>query len=258
MYIFVWGTLMQYSKMPKLRGQILGLGALTLMIISYQNCARLPQFSSADVASLASEVTSADKAAFALLTAKCGGCHAPGNPSAAGLENLQNLSYLTSRGYINPQDPDGSKLYQRINTNMPPGTPLPAAEKQQIYDWIAGMSGGTTGGAGGAGPGTTIPGVTTTTVPVLPLGPTFASLNQNVFRVYCTGCHGPAPAAAGGGYAMDSYANIRGQVTAGNANSSDLFLRMTNAGAPMPPGGLLPTAMSNAVRDWINAGAANN
>jgi hypothetical protein len=135
------GRLIQKSKLIRIRNQLLGIWALTVTVVGYQNCARLPQFSSGEtLTSLASELTPQDVAATNLLAAKCSGCHSPGNPSSAGFENVSNISYLTSRGYVIPGNPNGSKVYQRIaNQSMPPGSALPMVEQEQIYDWILGM-----------------------------------------------------------------------------------------------------------------------
>jgi mono/diheme cytochrome c family protein len=245
---------MQNWKSSRFMGQFTGLVALTFLLVSYQNCARLPQFSSSDtLTSLASELTVQDKAALALLEVRCAACHSP-SLASGGFGNVSNLAYMTSRGYIIPGSPIGSPVYDEMASNsMPPGSALQADEKQQIFDWIAGMSVPVVVTPGGPTT-TTIP--TVTTMPPAPLTASFASLNSGVFKPYCLVCHSGAGAAAG--YRMDTYADVIARVSAGNANNSILHQRMTNAGAPMPTAGILPANMTNLVRDWINAGAQNN
>src|SRR5581483_12022391 len=57
---------------------------------------------------------------------------------------------------------------------------------------------------------------------VLPLGPTFASLNQNIFKPKCVSCH--SGAAPSGGIDLSSYASIIGSVNTTTPNQSAIYI----------------------------------
>ncbi len=66
-----------------------------------------------------------------------------------------------------------------------------------------------------------------------------------MFRTSCFSCH--SGAVKGGGLDLSNYASAR-------ASAALILSRMTNAGAPMPPGGLLPDASIRLVNAWIVMG----
>ena len=104
----------------------------------------------------------------------------------------------------------------------------------------------------------------------LPLAPTWASLQQNVFTPACTGCHAGASAPQGLRLdAANSYAMLVGvsssevpsllRVAPGDPGASYLVQKLEGSaavGARMPLGGpYLDATTIAAVRDWITAGA---
>jgi hypothetical protein len=103
------------------------------------------------------------------------------------------------------------------------------------------------------------------------LAPTLSSIQANILTPKCVnaGCHpgGGAPMSlqndqSFGALVGKNSAYGRLRVAPGNANNSVLFLKVTGAagvGSQMPLG--LPPLSNdetNAIRDWINAGALNN
>lgn len=95
------------------------------------------------------------------------------------------------------------------------------------------LSGGTAG-TGGTGTQT---GVQTFSQLVAPGG---------VFAVNCQSCHNAANAQ--GSFNITVY-------TQAKAQAATIADRVTNAGAPMPTGGLLPVATRTIITNWVNAGA---
>jgi len=63
----------------------------------------------------------------------------------------------------------------------------------------------------------------------------------------CTACH--ASGASASWYPLETYAEVKASAEAG-----DLYGRMTDSAAPMPPSGLLPVSVSQSIQDWINDG----
>jgi hypothetical protein len=110
-----------------------------------------------------------------------------------------------------------------------------------------------------------------------PLQPTLSSIQANIFTPKCVnaGCHpgGGAPMSLQNGQAYNTLVNVTTQnaayggrlrVNPGNAAASVLYLKVTGdaatggAAGRMPPGAALSSTETNAIRDWINAGAQNN
>jgi hypothetical protein len=72
---------------------------------------------------------------------------------------------------------------------------------------------------------------------------------------YCTSCHSGAHPPTG--YGMDSYIEVITAVTSGNATGSLLYQRVLDT--TMPQGGpALSSSELNALKTWIDSGAANN
>jgi len=61
----------------------------------------------------------------------------------------------------------------------------------------------------------------------------------------CTVCH--AAGASASWYPFETYAEVKAAAEAG-----DLYGRMTDSSAPMPPSGLLPASVTQSIQDWIN------
>ena len=152
---------------------------------------------------------------------------------------------------INPGDADNSYLVRKIEgtagTRMPKNLPaLPAEKTQAIRDWVA----------NGA------------------LGPSLKSIQRNIFTP-CTTCHfGASPAGGMNLEAGQAWSNLVGikrifdpeiRVVAGSAAGSFLIdkLEGNNLGGArgdrMPLSGpFLDQITIDAIRDWINQGAADN
>jgi len=106
--------------------------------------------------------------------------------------------------------------------------------------------------------------------------PTFSSIQQNVFSINCalSGCHAGSSPQQGmnlsDGQAYSNIVNIPSmerptlfRIDPDNADSSYLFMKITGAstivGSQMPLGGpQLSVEKINAIREWIESGAANN
>lgn len=108
-----------------------------------------------------------------------------------------------------------------------------------------------------------------------PVEPNFESIQQNILTPGCavSGCHvgnnPPAGLNLQAGQAFQNLVNAastedrqRLRVKPNDADNSYLFRKIAGnagiAGSRMPIGGRLNDQQINAVRDWINAGAANN
>lgn len=87
------------------------------------------------------------------------------------------------------------------------------------------------------------------------LGVTFATLStgDGVFALECVSCHSAANPA--GGLDLTDYMSTLMTVTPNDPDASLLIQRMEDPMNPMPPGGLLPQAMTDSVREWIANGA---
>ncbi|MGE3683698.1 MAG: fibronectin type III domain-containing protein [Bdellovibrionales bacterium] len=84
---------------------------------------------------------------------------------------------------------------------------------------------------------------------------TFSWINTNIIQSKCISCHRGAGAA--GGYNQSTYAGVLTRIVAGNANSSEMYIeiaadRMPRSATP------LSAREKEAVRTWIESGAANN
>ena len=122
------------------------------------------------------------------------------------------------------------------------------------------------------------PPITTTPPPPSPsgggFGPNFSEIQASVFTPSCAtvGCHSGAGASAGLSLdAANSYAELIGiassqdaailRVAPNNPNNSYLIQKMEDTaatGGVMPPGGALPQADINVIRQWIVNGALDD
>lgn len=133
--------------------------------------------------------------------------------------------------------------------------------------------------AANASPPGTPPGTTPPPPPPPPPGgggfsPVFSQIQVNVFTPSCatSGCHSGAGASAGLNLdSTNSYAQLVGiassqdagiqRVLPGNPNNSYLIQKMEGTaavGGVMPPGGALPQATIDIVRQWITDGAIDD
>jgi hypothetical protein len=97
---------------------------------------------------------------------------------------------------------------------------------------------------------------TPTPTPVADPNAKFSVVNS-ILQTNCIGCHsGSAPPA---GINLTTYAGVLAAVTKGNASISALYNAVELPNPAMPKGGTPLTATQvMEIRDWINAGAANN
>ena len=170
------------------------------------------------------------------------GCH----DAATRTEGYQLNSYasIISRG-INPGNAGSSKIYEVINDNdpgkvmpPPPNQPLTAAQKSLIAAWITEGARNTINCNNSCDSS-----IFTYSGSILPM------LQSN-----CLGCHS-GTAASGGFIVLDSYINVKTQVTNGR-----LYASVAHTGPnPMPKdGNKLSDCKIAQLRKWIEAGAQNN
>lgn len=220
----------------------LGLAASFLLLFSYQNCAK-PVSQSSYVVSGLTELDIAESKAMQVLTTRCSSCHSVDVPSG-GVDVLSVDSLLAS-GAVIPTEPGLSPLFQAVSGgSMPPSKPLAQDEIMAISDWITKMQKDT---------GVTLP---PGSQPI-PLGPTYASIYQNVLRVSCLGCHNSTNAR--GGVSFSTYAATMNTVQRTLPNNSSLYTSIAVRNTmPQGAGGSLSAEQKRAIFDWITAGANNN
>lgn len=84
---------------------------------------------------------------------------------------------------------------------------------------------------------------------------TFSWISANVLQPKCVSCHGGSNPDAR--YSLENYTNTLKNVVSGNSGTSQLYLKVFNNS--MPKGGSsLSTAQKDAIKRWIDNGAANN
>ena len=152
---------------------------------------------------------------------------------------------MLAKGVIIPNEPLLSVLFTEIQAGrMPPSKALGSTEIQAISDWIA-LGFSTAPVVGTLPPNTAIP-----------LGPTFTSINENILKTKCLGCHNATNLSGGSSFA--TYTSTMNTVQRTLPLSSSLYtsvaVRLT-----MPKGSAaLNGAETKAIFDWITAGALNN
>jgi hypothetical protein len=81
-----------------------------------------------------------------------------------------------------------------------------------------------------------------------------------IFKANCygSGCHntGTVPDLSEGN-AYDQLTQL-GYVDTTNAEGSKIYIRITDANKPMPPGGTMPGEETNKILAWIKQGAKND
>ncbi len=211
-----------------------------VVLVSYQNCSSKKNYSSQ---SSTSEQELATNKALTLLATQCSSCH-DSNIKAGGIDVL-NLNEMLARGVVVPNEPLLSVLFTEVQAGrMPPSKALGYSDIQALSDWIAlGFSTAPTIG--------TLPPNT-----IIPLGPTFTSINENILKVKCLGCHNAGNLSGGNNFG--TYASTMNTVQRTLPLSSSLYtavaVRLT-----MPKGrAALNAAETKAIFDWITAGALNN
>lgn len=82
---------------------------------------------------------------------------------------------------------------------------------------------------------------------------TWTWVSANIFQPRCVSCHGPGGEA---GYNFSTYASTKSAMRATAAQSRPYT--EINSGSMPPSGGKLPAATINALKTWIDSGAADN
>lgn len=79
------------------------------------------------------------------------------------------------------------------------------------------------------------------------ISPTYSDIQRVVISQKCTQCH----------TSLSTYSGVMQIVDPGNADNSDFYTEVAAGGMPMQSAPLSGKEIT-AIRDWINAGAANN
>lgn len=220
------------------------------IILSYQNCAYVsrPQESTRTQSSVEAGTESEvlTKSAMGLLRTKCAACHSPENPQGH-FESVEDLEAMLFYRYIVPGEASISPLYEVISRGEMPPNPADRLNSEQVkivFEWI--NSGLKEDGEGGGVPLDPAAGV---------LMPTYSSIQANVLRPKCSGCHNAT--RQDGGVNLSTYTAVMNTVTPGNPATSSLFT--TTQSGDMPRRGTrLTAAQLGAIRDWITQNAQNN
>lgn len=218
-----------------------------IIMVAYQNCSPLnaendPQFNSSTAVMSPEEIET--QKAMTVLTTKCSSCH-DSTVKAGGVDVL-NVDDMLAKGVVVPNEPSLSALFTAIQEGrMPPsGQVLSQTEVQSIYNWIQdGFK---------EAPVVAVP----TPPTVVPLAANFNSINTNILKPKCLGCHNSTNSA--GGLSFSTYTATMNAVQKGIPTSSSLYTSVAVRNT-MPKGGAsLTTAETKAINDWILAGALNN
>ncbi len=232
---------MQKNMRIKIKSAVL-LSASLLTLMFYQNCAK-PISQSSSMASGLTELNIAEQKALTILRTKCATCHNSASPSAG--VDVMSVDLLLATGAIVPTEPGLSPLFQAVSSgSMPPGRGLAQEDIMAISDWIIKMQKDQPVNLPpGSGP--------------IPLGPTYASIYQNILKNACLGCHNSANQR--GGVSFSTYASTMNTVQRTLPMNSGLYLSVAvNPTMPQGAPGSLTTAEKNAIFQWITNGAANN
>ena len=168
----------------------------------------------------------------------CVSCHGPSSGGSGGFNYITDVTQLVSKGLIVPGNAAGSLLYQKVNGGTMQGyLGSPTTDLPTLNSWISTMS---------ANP-TPLPSPS-----IVPLTPTFASIQANILTPSCVGCHNGKQETD-----LTNYAAVFKHVTAGNAAGSSLYKEIDSGGDMHKYLGN-PTADLQAVSTWITNGALNN
>lgn len=240
------------SNMIKKQALVVIILSLVLGLL-FQNCSQL---GSSDVTSNSSSKASSSeqellmqKAMFVMQT-NCAACH--NNEIKTNGVNVTNLDEMLSVGVIIVNEPILSPLMQVLqNPTILEHGLLKQKDINTLTKWIAeGFKDTTDGGTAGG--------------EIIPLGPTWKSINQNIVSRRCTGCHNSVNLS--GGISFQTYAGVSSRIAPGMPNQSLFFQRIAGlprangtVGAIMPLGGLPLNAQEQmAISLWITAGAMND
>lgn len=229
-----------YSKMKAKLKLIITVIFGFIVLVAYQNCSGGKKGDSGGE-EFSSEQAIVSNAALTILATKCSSCH-DSTIKAGGIDVL-NLDEMLALGVVVPNEPLLSLLFTEVQSGrMPPNKSLSISEVQAISDWI--QLGFTTAPVIGTLP----PGA------VVPLAPTFASINANILSKRCLGCHNAGNPSGGVSYA--TYQSTMNTVQRTIPLQSTLYTAVAVRMTMPKSGGALNAAETKAIFDWITAGAA--
>lgn len=212
--------------------------------LAFQNCSQLG-YDENKATSLSVGLSESDvleQKAMLVLQNNCVSCHNAEIPSQG--VDLTNVSLMLLVGVVIPNEAGQSPLMQVLmNPSMPEHGTLKQKDINVLSKWIS-------EGFKEQYP-VDIPNATP-----IPLGPTWASLKQNIFSKKCAGCHNANSPRVN----LTTIAGVLSRVTPGNAGSSLVYRRVSGLQAPTMPLNLTPLSAAEitAIEGWINAGAMNN
>lgn len=213
-----------------------------ITMLSYQNCSPLnSKDAGSTTASSGQELT--NQKAMTILTTRCSSCH-DANTKAGGVDVL-NIEEMLARGVIVPNEPNLSALFNDIQSGrMPPAKALSQSEMQAVYNWIQ--------------DGFKDPQAITTPPPptTVPLAATYNSINTNILKTKCLGCHNSSK--SDGGISFSTYTSTMNTVQKTLPLSSALYTAVATRKTMPKSSAALPIEETKAISDWITAGANNN
>ena len=213
----------------------------SLVLLTFQNCSQLSNtIGEGNMQSLSAQAVLEQKA-MAVMTSRCLNCHNANTPSGGVI--VSDISNLLSTGAVVPGEPSLSPLYQSLQSGrMPLNAVLTQSELESIYSWIA----------EGINKDTSVAPPTTSTT----LEAKYNSIFKNILQPRCLSCHNSTTGS--GGISFSNYNSTMNVVNKGNASTSSLYTSVATR-KTMPRGGvLLSSKETQAIMDWINAGALNN
>lgn len=185
--------------------------------------------------------------AIAILTNNCFACH--GTVANGGLNRINEPAFVISistaaKSFISPGRAQDSLIYTASASGRMPigGAKLSQADLDILLQWI---------NEGAKAPSTPLP----PPPPAIPLGPSFASLNANIFVPKCMGCHNATTSR--GGVRMDSYSQVKSLIDDSRPTRTTLY-DVTSSGQMPQSAPRLSTAEMQFLLQWISAGAPNN
>jgi len=210
-------------------------------LFSFQNCSQLSSTAGDQYSESLSMQSLLQQKAMTVMTSRCLNCHNANTPSGGVI--VSDISNLLSSGAVVPGEPSLSPLYQSIQSGrMPINSRMTQSEVEAIYNWIA----------EGINKDTSVNPPPASNV----LEAKYSSIFKNILQPRCLSCHNSSNAA--GGISLSTYNSTINIVNKGNAGTSALYTSVATR-KTMPKGGvLLSSKETQAIMDWINAGAANN
>ena len=218
-----------------------------ITMVSYQNCSPSKNDNTQETTGPSATDNAAvdSQKAMVVLTTKCSSCH-DATTKAGGVDVL-SVDDMLAKGVVIPGEPSLSPLFTAIQAGRMPPAPnkaLSQTEVQAINNWI--QDGFKEAPVVVAPPPPT----------VVPLAANFNSINLNILKPKCLGCHNSTNSS--GGVSYSTYTTAMNTVQRGIPTSSSLYTS-TATRRTMPRGGTaLTTAETKAISDWILAGALNN